>query len=250
MHLYFQFFILIPLCLLFWGCEKQDTATPLSEVVKKEPAPVAPEPVPAVSAPEPSPEEKTTKEAAEIAEEMPLPEKKTAPVQPPFSDELLLAVQNCQKIPKSVFPLQAISLYRKVDLEAKTSSGKVIATSVADIGEEVTALGIDQGKLVIASPNMVKLRGIIELDQTDFKQMVAYLFELRKEQREKLQNRPKPTSQVDLATDTTHDTQEVEKDFIPDPLDFGHGRFCICKECRKKRLDKTVSLKSGHGLEP
>jgi len=250
MHSYFQFFILISLCLLLWGCEKPGTANSLSEVEEKEPVPVAPQPVSAVSAPEPLPEKKTAKEAVEIAEEIPLPEKKSAPVQPPFSDELLRAVQNWQMIPKSVFPLKAISLYRKVDLEAKTSSGKVIATSVADIGEEVTALGIDQGKLVVASPNMVKLRGIVELDQTDFKQMVAYLFELRKEQREKLKNRPKLTKQVDRASDATHDTQEVAEDFIPDPLDFGHGRFCICKECREKRLAQSVSLKSGHGLEP
>ena len=43
---------------------------------------------------------------------------------------------------------------------------------------------------------------------------------------------------------------KIEKDVIPDPLDFGHGRFCICKECREKRLAKTGSLKSGFGIEP
>ncbi len=252
MHIYLKIFFLIISFFLFWGCEKPSTPIPHSELEENEPAVAEPEPVSTLPAPEPKPlpKEKITTKIPEITEEMPLLEKKSEPVLPPFSDELLQAVQNWQKIPKSVFPLKAISLFRKVDLEAKTSSGKVIATSVADIGEEVTALGMDQGKLVIASPNMVKLRGVVELDQTDFKQMVAYLFELRKEQREKLKNRPKSTTQVDPVSDATQNTQEITEDFIPDPLDFGHGRFCICKECREKRLANKIILKTGHGLEP
>ena len=32
------------------------------------------------------------------------------------------------------------------------------------------------------------------------------------------------------------------------PPYFGHGRFCICKDCREKRLAQTGSLKTGSGL--
>ena len=30
---------------------------------------------------------------------------------------------------------------------------------------------------------------------------------------------------------------------LPIPGDFGHGKFCICKDCREKRLAATGSMK-------
>ena len=253
MYIHVKFFILIPLCLLFWGCEKPSTIIPPGELEEKEPTPQESKPVSAVPEPEPMPllQDKITKEISKITEVMALPEKKTEPVLPPFSEELLQAVQNWQKIPKSVFPLQAIELMKRVVLEAKSSTGKVIATSIVESGEEVTALGMDQGKLVVASPNMLKLRGTIDVDQTDFKQMVAYLFELRKEQRERLKNRHADEKIEAVSSGSTKPGQNEKLDEeIPDPLDFGHGRFCICKECREKRQASAIKLKTGHGLEP
>ena len=252
MPLLVQFFILVPLCLLFWGCEKPNAPIPQTEFEEKEPTVTEPEPVSTLPAPEPKPlpKEKITKKIAEITEEMPLPEKKSEPVLPPFSDELLQAVQNWQKIPKSVFPLQSVGLLERVELEAKSSDGRLMASSVANPGDQVTVLGMSQGKLVVAPANSNKLRGFVDMDQTDFKQMVAYLFELRKEQREILKARTLSAKSTTEKPTTTTTLPPEEDNFIPDPLDFGHGRFCICKDCREKRLAKTGSLKTGHGLEP
>ena len=75
------------------------------------------------------------------------PEKpvKTEPIIPPFSEELLEAVNNWNKIPKSVFPLESIQLKEDVALEVRTQSGQIMATSVAENGSKVTALGIENG---------------------------------------------------------------------------------------------------------
>ena len=177
---------------------------------------------------------------------------KPEPVVPTFSKELLVAVSNWQKIPKSVFPLKSIQLMEDVELEAKTQSGQTLATSFAENGSKVTALGIDDGKLVVANPNNLRLRGSIDLDKSDFKQMVAYLFDFRKRQREKMKPEGvKPTNpQNKKAKPAIVKSVNQEEDFIPDPLDFGHGRFCICKDCREKRLAHTGTLKTGFGTEP
>ena len=183
------------------------------------------------------------------------PEKETIkaePVVPTFSKELLRAVSNWQKIPKSVFPLKSIQLKEDVELEAKTQSGQTIATSFAENGSKVTALGVDDGMLVVANPNNLRLQGRVDLDKSDFKQMVAYLFDFRKRQREKMQSEGvQPTNpQNNKAKPVIVKSVNQEEDFISDPLDFGHGRFCICKDCREKRLAQTGSLKTGFGLEP
>jgi len=182
------------------------------------------------------------------------PEKETIkaePVVPTFSKELLRAVSNWQKIPKSVFPLKSIQLKEDVELEAKTQSGQTIATSFAENGSKVTALGVDDGMLVVANPNNLRLQGRVDLDKSDFKQMVAYLFDFRKRQREKIQSEgAQPTNPQDNQAKPKNIKSTDEEDFIPDPLDFGHGRFCICKDCREKRLAQTGSLKTGFGLEP
>jgi len=177
---------------------------------------------------------------------------KAEPVLPSFSMELLQAVSNWQKIPKSVFPLKSIQLKEDVDLEAKTLSGKTMATSLAEKGSKVTAIGIDDGMLVVANPNNPKLRGRVELDKSDFKQMVAYLFDYRKKQREKMQSESEKPANVQHNQGKAENIEytKEEEDFIPDPLDFGHGRFCICRECREKRLAESGTLKTGFGLEP
>lgn len=254
MQLYLKIILSIPFFMFFWGCEKPSTTGTLNESEEKDSASIVPESVATMpeTSPVRSPKANVVKKVTEIIKETPLPVETSEPVLPPFSDELLQAVQNWLKIPRSVFPLEAIKLSQRVVLEARSSSGKVLATSIAERDEEVTALGMDQGgKLVVASPNMLKLRGSVDIDQTDFKQMVAYLFELRKEQRERLKNRPaiEKNQQKITSTPKTSPKEELDEG-IPDPLDFGHGRFCICKECREKRLAKTGSLKTGHGLEP
>ena len=174
------------------------------------------------------------------------------PIIPSFSKELLEAVSNWEKIPKGVFPLKSVQLSEDVNLEATAQNGKVIAKSIAEKGSKVTILGMDGRRLVVANPNSTKLRGAVEIEKTDFKQMVAYLFEHRKNQREKLKEKPKnQITSKDIKVNKSNTPIEVEgEDFISDPLDFGHGRFCICKDCREKRFAQTGSLKNGFGFEP
>jgi hypothetical protein len=174
------------------------------------------------------------------------------PIIPSFSKELLEAVSNWEKIPKGVFPLESVQLSEDVHLEARTQNGKVIAKSIAEKGSKVTILGMDGRRLVVANPNSTKLRGVVEIEKTDFKQMVAYLFEYRKNQREKLKEKPKnQITSKDIKVNKSNTPIEVEgDDFITDPLDFGHGRFCICRDCRERRLAQSGSLKTGFGLEP
>jgi hypothetical protein len=173
----------------------------------------------------------------------------TKPKQPSFSKELLTAVKNWSRIPKSVFPTKPVTCNLTVLLEAKTSSGEVIAKSQISANSEVQVLGTKGRTLIVAHLKNPKLRGEIDIDQTDFKELLAYRFELNKQKRLELAKstelEKKPYSKTALPPPTPKVSEE-----IPDPLDFGHGRFCICKECREKRLARTGSLKTGFGLEP
>jgi hypothetical protein len=174
----------------------------------------------------------------------------TKPEQPPFSQDLLNAVKNWARIPKSVFPAKPVTCNLPVSLLAKTSSGQVIANSLIPAGSETQVLGIRGSTLVVAHLQNSKLRGEIDIDQTDFKQLLAYRFELNKKKRLELAKNAQ-AKKSDVVTPVKKATpSKTEQDVIPDPLDFGHGRFCICKECREKRLAMTGSLKTGFGIEP
>jgi hypothetical protein len=93
------------------------------------------------------------------------------------------------------------------------------------------------------------MRGQILLEQTDFKQGVAYLFELRKKQREDYERKKAELAELGNSSDDSlsreTSTQEQASLFedLPIPGDFGHGKFCICKDCRDKRLAATGSMK-------
>ena len=174
----------------------------------------------------------------------------TKPEQPSFSRDLLNAVKNWTRIPKSVFPAKPVTCQLPVSLSAKTSTGQVIANSQVPPNSEVQVLGIKGSTLIVAHLQNLKLRGEVNIDKTDFKQLLAYRFELNKKKRLELAkdvSLKKSNSVINVRKTTPNKT---EQDVIPDPLDFGHGRFCICKECREKRLAKTGSLKSGFGIEP
>ena len=138
-------------------------------------------------------------------------------------------------------------------LEAKTSSGEVIAKSQISANSEVQVLGTKGSTLVVAHLKNPKLRGEIDIDQTDFKQLLAYRFELNKQKRLELA-RKRELKKKSINQTTSHSPPSPPSakvpDVIPDPLDFGHGRFCICKQCREKRLARTGSLKTGFGIEP
>ena len=179
-------------------------------------------------------------------------EKESQPEEPQFSNELLAVVKNWTKIPKSVFPARPVLASTSVHLIAKSSSGQVIATTNASAGSELQVLGIKGHTLIVANANNSKLRGEVDIDLTDFKQLLAYRFELnQKKKAEKLLNQQdQKTKKNTVEISKPVSNRSSPKVEIPDPLDFGHGRFCICKDCRDKRLAKTGSLKTGFGLEP
>ena len=189
---------------------------------------------------------------APVHSEMPHSTKPARPEPVKFSDELLAVVKNWTKVPKSVFPAKPVLANIDINLVAKTSSGQVIGNSLTPAGTELQVLGISGSTLVVANANNSRLRGELDIDQTDFKQLLAYRFELNKrkkvelhsikEEEEKVHSEKKSPSQKSSNSPTINE--------IPDPLDFGHGRFCICKDCRQKRQAKTGSLKTGFGLEP
>ena len=167
------------------------------------------------------------------------------PVQPEFSKELLEAVQNWQYIPPSVFPLASVTIKQTVEFIAKDKSGNILAQATKQPGDEVFAINISGRNLVISPSKLGNMKGFIPVEQTDFKQGVAYLFELRKKQNEEYERRK---SQIANSKTAQPIKKNINKDVpttssevslfedLPIPGDFGHGKFCICKDCREKRL--------------
>ena len=171
-------------------------------------------------------------------------EAETKPIMPQFSDELLKAVNNWTRIPQSVFPLSAVTIKQAVQFSVKASNGQVMANSSLPAGSEVVVIGANGDKLLLAPRKDAKMRGIISMDQTDFKEGVAYLFDLRKRQNEEYKEMMKQKAQNQISKTNTAvtpkpDSRNSSNDLfedIPIPGDFGHGKFCICEDCRTKRL--------------
>jgi hypothetical protein len=242
--------------LLFSSCEKIPLATEILEKVSEQNKSV--DQAPPVSAP------LVTLPPAPTQKDMPKEETKPtgveniqrqkpaspAPEPPKFSKELLAAVQNWTLIPKSVFPAKPVIASIPVDLEVKTSSGQIIGSSLNPAGAELQVLGTKGNTLVVANLHNSKLRGEVNIDETDFKQLLAYRFELNRRKKAEARDNPKNTAKPKEKATASKPSPQKAMDSIPDPLDFGHGRFCICKDCREKRVAKTGSLKTGFGLEP
>ena len=182
--------------------------------------------------------------------------KTTEPKKPPvpkpekasFTPELLAAVKNWTAIPRSVFPRPAVTIKKDVKMNIYSISGQVVGSSILPAGREVVAIGHKGNLLSIAPSNKGTTRGSISMDQTDFKDGVAYLFELRKRQRAALaakKTEPKdPTviSSPSQKSKTVTSSTSLFED-LPQPGDYGHGKFCICSDCRTKRLAETGSIK-------
>ncbi len=197
---------------------------------------------------------KEEKEPAKIIESKPVavvkdnsptlqPEDTSIPIQPEFSEELLSAVSNWNKIPKSVFPLAAVTIMQAVDFSVKNNSGEIIAKSTIPEGSEVVVVGANRDQLLIAPSKSAKMRGTINMDNTDFKLGVAYLFDLRKRQQREYQEhlkREEMKLSAKVSTDKPSPVQSEDLfEDIPIPGDFGHGKFCICNDCRTQRANMT-----------
>ena len=187
----------------------------------------------------------TPKPVAVVREDTPIlkPENLSSPIQPEFSEELLSAVSNWNKIPQSVFPLAAVTIKQAVDFSIKDNSGEIIAQSTIPEGSEVVVVGANRGQLLLAPSKSAKMRGTINMDNTDFKLGVAYLFDLRKRQQKEYQERlerekMKLSAKANTDKPSPVQTEDLFED-IPIPGDFGHGKFCICNDCRTQRANMT-----------
>ena len=242
--------------LFFSSCEKIPTATELLEKVVEQNQSLEQEipPTPSLTSLPSEPIQDDNPEVHNKLSDVEIVRPKQiiepTPEPPKFSDELLAAVQNWTRIPKSVFPAKPVIANIPVELEVKTSSGQIIGNSLNPAGTELQVLGTRGNTLVVANLHNSKLRGEVDIDQTDFKQLLAYRFELN--QRKKVEAKASLTEQAKRKEEggTSKSKPKPVLDEIPDPLDFGHGRFCICRDCREKRLAQTGSLKTGFGLEP
>lgn len=176
----------------------------------------------------------------------------STPQKAKFTPELLSAVKNWNLIPKSVFPLAYVTIKKEVQFTAYSSSGQAIGSSLLPAGKEVFAIG-HKGSLLAVSPSKNgSMRGTIAMDSTDFKDGVAYLFEMRKRQRmDYAERKAKKTNPEITKASTPSIPKSVSKpkpstplfEDLPTPGDYGHGKFCICSDCRTKRLAQTGSIK-------
>jgi hypothetical protein len=248
--------------LFFASCEmleEEEAASENNETTATKPAPpFLPEPKPE---PEPEPEPKPESKPETKTKTKPEASK---PQMPTFSKELLAAVKNWNDVSPKVFPLQSVKVMQDLTFKLYSSSGQLMGSASVSSGKEVVAVAL-KGRNLYVSPSVgSKMTAPIDIDQTDFKQGVAYLFELRKFERvryeQQLKNRPvaqrnssSPTRTVPNRTKPNERTPKGRTPKgsndnslfmdLPIPGDYGHGKFCICGDCRKKRLAQTGSLK-------
>ena len=251
----YKFFI-IPPFLLFLSCEPQqpepeveelNTTEPKDIISKKETDPPSPlqtkEIVKAPIVPSSPPK-------SQMIAEKPEPQiiQDQTPIEPSFSEELLKAVSNWENIPRSVFPLKNVSIEEEIIFKLIGKQNEVMASTPFAAGKEVVAKAIRGTTLLISPSESSKLQATIDMEKTDFKQCVAFRFEMGKKI---IELREQQRKERELAkregTLSRSETKEKEENInIEDmniPGDFGHGKFCICSECRQKRLALTGSMK-------
>ena len=252
-NLYFM--VLLPV-LLLWGCDNGSTEPDQPNDSSDANVSLAPEVVePEVAVlPELPSTPKTLLPVRPPHPQPTLPVSPEGPQAPAFTEELLASVKNWTKIPPSVFPLSGVTLKRALNFEIKTPSGQVIGSFPRAAGDEVVALALVGNQLHISPAKTSKQRNVLSVDETDFKTCVAYLFTVRKKQREayaelaerrslassrSAKDQRQPTS---ISKDTQPGKPQKSSgrgtlfEDIPPPMDFGHGKFCICGDCRRQRL--------------
>lgn len=158
---------------------------PKKEVVAVVPAPkrevkVEPAPMPAAKPEvtmEPKPEPKP--EMAKAPEPPPVdPDAFVAPVFPPVEE----LTQNWAAVPKNFFakPKQVTV---KRDLEVKMQMGKATAASTFKAGSKIFVMDQQGPNLVVGAAEGSPMRGQVAMDDTDFKEVFATIYEQVKVQR-------------------------------------------------------------------
>lgn len=149
---------------------KQEVAVaPVPKPVKKEPKIVmeAPAPKPEMKPEEPKPEMPKVPEPPPVD-----PNAFVAPVFPPV-DEL---TQNWAVVPKGFFntPKQVTM---KKDLELKMQMGKATAATTFKAGTKIFVMGQEGTNLVVGASAGSPMRGLVAMDQTDFKEVFTAAYE-------------------------------------------------------------------------
>ena len=240
---------------LLWGCDNGSTDAEHPNNFSDANDSLAPEVAEPeiVSSPEAAPPSMPSLPVPPLQPPSPLPVAPEGPQSPAFTEELLASVKKWTAVPPSVFPLSGVTLKQPLNFEIKTPSGQVIGSFPCAVGDEVVALALVGDQLHVSPAKTSKQRNVLSVDETDFKTCVAYLFEVRKRQHKAHKtelvrrasvssSHPSPTSNP-LATkpspaprDSSEGRGTLFED-IPPPMDFGHGKFCICRDCRTKRKD-------------
>lgn len=127
---------------------------------KPEPMPEAPKPAPVPAMPEaPKPEPPKPKEGEFVAPEF-----------PPID----VVVQNWTAIPKSAFPRP---VKMKKDLDLKMKIGNSSASTKIKAGGQIVAMSQDGLTLVVAPTETSPMRGKVNIDDTDLKQVLTDVYE-------------------------------------------------------------------------
>ncbi|MDB6007458.1 MAG: hypothetical protein JWR15_4445, partial [Prosthecobacter sp.] len=151
---------------------KQEVAVaPVPKPAKKEPKVVMEEPKP-----EPKPEmkpEEPKPEMPKLPEPPPVdPNAFVAPVFPPV-DEL---TQNWAVVPKGFFSTPK-QVTMKKDLELKMQMGKATAATTFKSGAKIFVMGQEGTNLVVGASAGSPMRGLVAIEDTDFKEVFAAAYE-------------------------------------------------------------------------
>lgn len=145
-------------------------------VVAPAPKPVKKEPKIVMEVPAPKPEmkpEEPKPEMPKVPEPPPVdPNAFVAPVFPPV-DEL---TQNWAAVPKGFFntPKQVTM---KKDLELKMQMGKATAATTFKAGTKIFVMGQEGANLVVGASAGSPMRGLVAMDETDFKEVFTAAYE-------------------------------------------------------------------------
>lgn len=150
--------------------KKEVAVAPAPKPVKKEPKIVmeaAPAPKPEMKPEEPKPEMPKAPEPPPVD-----PNAFVAPVFPPV-DEL---TQNWAVVPKGFFntPKQVTM---KKDLELKMQMGKATAATTFKAGTKIFVMGQEGPNLVVGASAGSPMRGLVAMDETDFKEVFTAAYE-------------------------------------------------------------------------
>lgn len=142
---------------------------PVPQPVKKEPKIVmeAPAPKPEMKPEEPKPEMPKVPEPPPVD-----PNAFVAPVFPPVDE----VTQNWAVVPKGFFKAPK-QVTMKKDLELKMQMGKATAATTFKSGTKIFVMGQEGPNLVVGASAGSPMRGLVAMDETDFKEVFIAAYE-------------------------------------------------------------------------